>query len=147
MAPMIYTKSICSRERIEISHKGNMMRDFTYIYDTLNATKKLIEKQFNYYKIINKEYSYPCSTSSAPDKILNTSNQESIAIMNSTELLDIEIGFKVIKTFNEFQLYDIQSTSPSNKLLHNWTGLKPYKSIIKRIRYFIEFYQSYYPLN
>ena len=90
------------------------MRDFTYIYDTLNATKKLIEKQFNYYKIFDKECPYPCSTSSAPDKILNTSNQESIAIMNSTELLEIEIGFKQqLRLLTNSQLYDIQSTSPS----------------------------------
>ena len=147
MAPMIYTKSICSRERIEIIHKGNMMKDFTYIYDTVNATKKLIEKQFNYYTIISKEYSYPCCTNSAPDKILKIGNQESIAIMNSTELLEIEIGIKVIKNFNEFQLYDIQSIFASTELLHNLTGLKPYKSIFKKISYFIEFYKSYYPLN
>jgi len=147
MAPMIFTKSICSKERIEIFNNGNMMRDFNYIYDKVNASIKLIEKQVNHYKIISKEYSYPCCTSSAPEKIINIGNQESISIMNFTELLEKEIGIKVIKTFKEFQLCVIQPTSASTELLHNWTGLKPYKSIIKRIRYFIEFYKSYYPLN
>ena len=79
--------------------------------------------------------------------LINIGNQESISIMNFTELLEKEIGIKVIKTFKEFQLCVVQPTSASTELLHNWTGLKPYKSIIKRIRYFIEFYKSYYPLN
>ncbi len=146
MAPMIFTKSIFSREPIEIFNNGNMMRDFTYIDDAVNATIKLIEKPAYADKTFDKECPNP-SSSWAPYRIFNIGNQESIPLMNFIELLEKEIGIKAIKTFKEFQLGDVQSTSASTELLNNWTGLKPYTSINKGIRNFIEWYKSYYDLN
>ena len=44
MAPMIFTKAILSDEEISIYNNGEMMRDFTYIDDVIDAITKCINK-------------------------------------------------------------------------------------------------------
>ena len=91
MAPMIFTKAIFEKKPIEIFNNGNMMRDFTYIDDVINAIIKLIHKP----AIIDEEFDKlnPNPSSSwAPYRIFNIGNQESIPLMNFIEILENEIG-------------------------------------------------------
>ena len=145
MAPMIFTKAIFEKKPIEIFNNGNMMRDFTYIDDVINAIIKLIHKP----AIIDEEFDKfnPNPSSSwAPYRIFNIGNQESIPLMNFIEILENEIGIKAIKNFKEFQKGDVQSTFASIKLLEKWTGFKPYTPINIGIRKFIDWYKNYYHL-
>ena len=145
MAPMIFTKAIFEKKPIEIFNNGNMMRDFTYIDDVINAIIKLIHKP----AIIDEEFDKlnpNPSTSWAPYRIFNIGNQESIPLMNFIEILENEIGIKAIRNFKEFQKGDVQSTFASIKLLEKWTGFKPYTPISKGIRKFIDWYKTYYHL-
>ena len=145
MAPMIFTKAIFEKKPIEIFNNGNMMRDFTYIDDVINAIIKLIHKP----AIIDEEFDKlnPNPSSSwAPYRIFNIGNQESIPLMNFIEILENEIGIKAIKNFKEFQKGDVQSTFASIKLLEKWTGFKPYTPINIGIRKFIDWYKTYYHL-
>ena len=145
MAPMIFTKAIFEKKPIEIFNNGNMMRDFTYIDDVINAIIRLIHKP----AIIDEEFDKlnPNPSSSwAPYRIFNIGNQESIPLMNFIEILENEIGIKAIKNFKEFQKGDVQSTFASIKLLEKWTGFKPYTPINIGIRKFIDWYKNYYHL-
>jgi len=145
MAPMIFTKAIFEKKPIEIFNNGNMMRDFTYIDDVINAIIRLIHKP----AIIDEEFDKlnpNPSTSWAPYRIFNIGNQESIPLMNFIEILENEIGIKAIKNFKEFQKGDVQSTFASIKLLEKWTGFKPYTPINIGIRKFIDWYKNYYHL-
>mgnify|MGYP001196067213 FL=1 len=145
MAPMIFTKAIFEKKPIEIFNNGNMIRDFTYIDDVINAIIRLIHKP----AIIDEEFDKlnpNPSTSWAPYRIFNIGNQESIPLMNFIEILENEIGIKAIKNFKEFQKGDVQSTFASIKLLEKWTGFKPYTPINIGIRKFIDWYKSYYHL-
>ena len=145
MAPMIFTKAIFEKKPIEIFNNGNMMRDFTYIDDVINAIIRLIHKP----AIIDEEFDKlnpNPSTSWAPYRIFNIGNQESIPLMNFIEILENEIGIKAIKNFKEFQKGDVQSTFASIKLLEKWTGFKPYTPINIGIRKFIDWYKTYYHL-
>ena len=145
MAPMIFTKAIFSKKPIEIFNNGNMMRDFTYIDDVVDAIIKLIDKPAKIDEEFDKLNPNP-SSSWAPYRIFNIGNQESIPLMNFIEVLEKEIGIKAIKNFKEFQQGDVQSTSASIKLLQKWTGFKPYTSINEGIKKFIDWYKTYYHL-
>ena len=145
MAPMIFTKAIFEKKPIEIFNNGNMMRDFTYIDDVINAIIRLIHKPATIDEEFDKLNPNP-STSWAPYRIFNIGNQESIPLMNFIEILENEIGIKAIKNFKEFQKGDVQSTFASIKLLEKWTGFKPYTPINEGIRKFIDWYKNYYHL-
>jgi len=145
MAPMIFTKAIFEKKPIEIFNNGNMMRDFTYIDDVINAIIRLIHKPARIDEEFDKLNPNP-STSWAPYRIFNIGNQESIPLMNFIEILENEIGIKAIKNFKEFQKGDVQSTFASIKLLEKWTGFKPYTPINIGIRKFIDWYKTYYHL-
>ncbi len=145
MAPMIFTKAIFEKKPIEIFNNGNMMRDFTYIDDVINAIIRLIHKPATIDEEFDKLNPNP-STSWAPYRIFNIGNQESIPLMNFIEILENEIGIKAIKNFKEFQKGDVQSTFASIKLLEKWTGFKPYTPINIGIRKFIDWYKTYYHL-
>ena len=145
MAPMIFTKAIFEKKPIEIFNNGNMMRDFTYIDDVINAIIRLIHKPATIDEEFDKLNPNP-STSWAPYRIFNIGNQESIPLMNFIEILENEIGIKAIKNFKEFQKGDVQSTFASIKLLEKWTGFKPYTPINIGIRKFIDWYKNYYHL-
>ena len=145
MAPMIFTKAIFEKKPIEIFNNGNMMRDFTYIDDVINAIIRLIHKPATIDEEFDKLNPNP-STSWAPYRIFNIGNQESIPLMNFIEILENEIGIKAIKNFKEFQKGDVQSTFASIKLLEKWTGFKPYTPINVGIRKFVDWYKNYYHL-
>ena len=143
MAPMIFTKSIFEGVPIRIFNNGDMMRDFTYIDDVVEIIIKLINKPALGNKKFNTNEPEP-STSWAPHRIFNIGNQEPIRLMDFVESLEKEIGINAKKTYEGFQQGDVKSTYASIDSLEEWIGYKPYTSISKGIRDFVEWYKIYY---
>ena len=143
MAPMIFTKSIFEGLPIKIFNKGDMIRDFTYIDDVADSIVKLVEKPALSNKNFNPNNPEP-ATSWAPHRIFNIGNQEPINLMDFINILENEIGIKAIKNFEVFQKGDVKSTYASIESLQKWIGYKPYTSINKGIKEFVEWYKLYY---
>ena len=143
MAPMIFTKSIFEGVPIRIFNNGDMIRDFTYIDDVVEAITKLINKPALGNINFNTNEPEP-STSWAPHRIFNIGNQEPIALMDFINTLEEEIGIKAKKTYEGFQKGDVKSTSASIHSLKEWVGYTPYTSIKKGIKDFVEWYKVYY---
>ena len=146
MAPMIFTKSIFEGVPIRIFNNGDMIRDFTYIDDVVEAITKLINKPALGNRNFNTNAPEP-STSWAPHRIFNIGNQEPIALMDFINTLEEEIGIKAKKSYEGFQKGDVKSTSASIHSLKEWVGYTPYTSIKKGIKDFVEWYKIYYNLT
>ena len=146
MAPMIFTKSIFEGVPLRIFNNGDMMRDFTYIGDVINVIINLIDKPALPNKNFNRNKPEP-STSWAPHRIFNIGNQEPIPLMDFIRSLEKEIGIKAKKSFEEFQQGDVKSTYASIDSLQEWIGYKPYTSIKKGVRDFVQWYKVYYNLT
>jgi len=146
MAPMIFTKSIFEGKPIRVFNNGDMMRDFTYVDDVVDSIIKLIEKPALANKNFNKNHPEP-STSWAPHRIFNIGNQEPIPLMDFIRTLEKEIGIKAKKTYEGFQEGDVKSTHACIESLQEWIGYKPYTSIDKGVRDFVEWYKIYYNFN
>ncbi len=143
MAPMIFAESILKNHPIKIFNNGDMMRDFTYIDDVVEAIVGCCRKpacsdpQFDF---LNPNP----SKSFAPHMIFNVGNGISISLMRFIELLEKEFKKEAIKEYLPMQLGDVQKTFSDIKNIDNWIGFKPKISIENGIKKFVNWYLDYY---
>ena len=143
MAPMIFTNAIFSDEKINIYNNGEMMRDFTYIDDVIDAIRECIKKPAENSKDFNKKYPDP-SSSFAKHKIFNVGNGNPINLMDFIERLELCIGKSAKKVFKPMQKGDVVETSANITNLNSWVGFKPKTEIDDGISQFVEWYKGYY---
>ena len=143
MAPMLFTKSILSNEKINIFNKGNMSRDFTYIDDVTEILFRLINKPATKDKFFKKEN--PITPSSwAPHRIFNIGNNKSVNLMDFISTLEKELGKKGVKNFMEFQKGDVQNTCSDSSNIYDWIKFKPSTPLNEGIKEFVNWYEIYY---
>ena len=143
MAPMIFTKSIFSKQKIKIFNNGDMKRDFTYIDDVVEIIFRLTKRPATKNQYFDKNNPDP-ATSWAPFRIFNIGNNNPISLMQFIKALEKEIGIEAEKEFLEMQLGDVKSTHSKNELIREWTNYEPITELEDGIKRFISWYRSYY---
>tara|TARA_A100000164_G_scaffold319283_1_gene300817 strand:- start:2367 stop:3398 length:1032 start_codon:yes stop_codon:yes gene_type:complete len=143
MAPMIFTKSIFSKQKIKIFNNGDMFRDFTYIDDVVEIIFRLTKRPATKNQYFDKNNPDP-ATSWAPFRIFNIGNNNPISLMQFIKALEKEIGIEAEKEFLEMQLGDVKSTHSKNELIREWTNYEPITELEDGIKRFISWYRSYY---
>jgi len=143
MAPMIFTKSIFSKQKIKIFNNGEMFRDFTYIDDVVEIIFRLIKRPARKNKDFDKNNPDP-ATSWAPFRIFNIGNNNPISLMKFIKALEKEIGIEAKKEFLEMQPGDVKSTHSNNQLIREWTDYEPTTKLEDGIKKFISWYCSFY---
>ena len=133
MAPMIFTKSIFSKEPIRIYNNGEMARDFTYIDDVVEFLSRLITIP-----------PIADSDNKNPYRIVNIGNSTSINLMKFIEILEREIGFESIKNFMDMQLGDVKVTYADTRYVEKLTNYKAQTNLSDGIKSFINWYRLYY---
>ncbi len=143
MAPMIFTKSILSKEPIKIFNNGEMQRDFTYIEDVVECTVKCSYKPA--IRDINFDSNNPNpSTSLAPHRIFNIGNNKPINLLRFVEIIEDKLGVKAIKEFYPLQLGDAKNTYADTSRINEWINYNPKYNLENGIDKFISWYKSYY---
>lgn len=133
MAPMIFTKSIFSKEPIRIYNNGEMSRDFTYIDDVIEFLSRLITIP----PIVD-------SDNKNPYRIVNIGNSTSINLMMFIKILEREIGLDSIKNFMDMQLGDVKVTYADTRYIEELTNYKAQTNLSDGIKSFINWYKLYY---
>ena len=144
MALFKFTKNILSGKSIDVYNNGNMIRDFTYIDDLVNAIylltfKNPLESQKSKEIIKNDSLS-----DVAPFRIVNIGNSRPINLLHFITELEKVLGINGKKNFLEMQDGDIYKTHSDITLLENLIGFQPKTSIHEGITKFVEWYKSYY---
>ena len=142
MAPMIFTKAILSGDEINIFNHGEMMRDFTYIDDVVEAIMGCIDKPAESSQNFDRNNPDP-SISFAKHKIFNVGNGNPIKLMEFIELLELSIGKSAKKVFKPMQKGDVMATSANIKKLNDWVGYEPKISLVEGINKFVNWYKGY----
>ena len=143
MAPMIFANSIIKRKPIKIFNNGDMMRDFTYIDDVIDAILGCCIKpaQVDY----NFDFINPNPARSfAPHMIFNVGNGKSVPLLKFIDLLEKELKIEAIREFLPMQLGDVKETYSDNSYINAWTGFEPKTSIEEGIKKFIKWFKEYY---
>ena len=143
MALFKFTKAILSGESIKVFNYGNHHRDFTYIDDIVEGIVRVIDRPAE----PNNKWSGLApspSSSSAPWRIYNIGNNNSITLMNYIKALELSLDTKAVIEFLPLQLGDVPDTQADVEDFVNAFGYKPNITVEKGVANFVNWYREYY---
>ncbi len=129
MAPIIFTKSILKKNKIEIFNNGKNFRDFTYIDDIIDGVIKVYKnsKKINYNNMI-----------------YNIGNGKPINILSFVEELEKQLKIKAIKRYISPQAGDMVRTASNISRIKKHFNYNPKTNFKKGISKFLSWYKNYY---
>ena len=143
MALFLFTRAILEDKPIKVFNKGDMVRDFTYIDDIIDALIYLINKPATNKLNFNK--ANPVSSSSwSPYKVFNLGNSNPVPLMTFIKEIEESLGKCAKKEYLPLQQGDVPATYSSPDLLNEWINFKPNTSVKKGISEFIKWYKDFY---
>lgn len=143
MALFKFTKAIVNDEVIDVYNHGNMMRDFTYVDDIVEAISRLVKKPAS----PNKDWSgvNPDPGSSyAPYKVYNIGNNSPVRLMEFVEAIENKLGKEAKKNYMDLQPGDVPETYANVDDLFRDIDFKPETTIQEGVNKFIDWYLEYY---
>ncbi|WP_414047244.1 NAD-dependent epimerase [Macrococcus equi] len=146
MALFKFTDAIVNDKPIDVYNHGEMMRDFTYVDDIVEAISRLIDKPAKCNPAWNGDNPDP-SSSKAPYKVYNIGNNSPVKLMEFIEAIENKLGKIAVKNFMELQPGDVPKTYANVDDLFNNIDFKPQTKIQDGVNQFIDWYLDYYSVN
>lgn len=146
MALFKFTKAIVNDETIDVYNHGNMMRDFTYVDDIVEAISRLVKRPAQ----PNPEWSGANpdpSSSYAPYKIYNIGNNSPVRLMEFVEAIENKLNKIAKKNYMDLQPGDVPETYANVDDLFRDIDFKPETTIQDGVNNFIDWYLDYYSVN
>lgn len=138
MAYFSFTKKILEGKTISLFNNGQMLRDFTYIDDIIEAITRLISIRPD------------VDDSKAPFALHNIGNHSPVALLDfvhtlEQSLLRVKLQFPELKTeLLPMQPGDVQQTFADISSLEKAVGFRPSTSLSDGLFEFASWYKSYY---
>jgi len=145
MALFIFTKAILEGKPIEVFNNGKMQRDFTYIDDIVEGVVRTLDHKARPNPAWSGERPDP-GTSSAPARIYNIGNHQSVELLRFIEVLEQALGKKAEKKLMPIQPGDVPATYADINDLTRDVGFTPSTSIEVGIPRFVEWYRKFYKI-
>ncbi len=143
MALFKFTKAILADEPIQVFNQGNMIRDFTYVDDIVEAVVRLIDRPAAPDTTWSGDTPSP-ATSYAPYRIFNIGNNNPIQLIRYIQALENCLGKKAQMEMLPMQEGDVPATSADIFRLQAATGFRPTVEVETGIAKFVEWYLEYY---
>ncbi|TDL93398.1 NAD-dependent epimerase [Macrococcus brunensis] len=144
MALFKFTDSIINRKPIDVYNNGNMMRDFTFVDDIVEAISRLVtlppQRQ-------DACQSYSPNESDAPYKIYNIGNNAPVKLEDFINAIEKSTGIAAIKNYMELQPGDVPETYADVSDLFETIDFKPNTSIESGVEKFVNWYIDYYDVD
>lgn len=143
MAMYLFTHAISKGKPVRLFNSGKMRRDFTFIDDIVEGVVRLINVEATPNLLFSPSDPDPAS-SSAPWRIYNIGNSQTVELYRIIELLEQEIGKKAILEMLPMQDGDVEATWADTDDLYKATGYAPYTPIEKGIHEYVHWHMNYY---
>ena len=143
MALFIFTKAILEGKPIEVFNHGKMCRDFTYIDDIVEGVIRTLNHPATPNQAWSGDRPDP-GTSSAPARIYNIGNHQSVELLRFIEVLENALGKKAVKKLLPIQPGDVPATYADIEDLTRDVGFKPATPIEEGIPRFVRWYREFY---
>jgi len=143
MAYFSFTRDILAGKTINVFNHGKMQRDFTYIDDIVEGVTRITQKIPQGVEGWTPE-SGDCSRSSAPYKIYNIGNHNSVELGTFIETIENALGKKADKNYMEMQPGDVLATYANVDDLTADVGFAPNTPLADGIGKFVEWYRDFY---
>lgn len=146
MALFKFTKNIIEGKPIDVYNNGNMMRDFTFVDDIVEAISRLVDKPAQPDPEWSGEKPNP-GTSYAPYQIYNIGNNSPVNLMDFITAIEEKLGIEAKKNFMPLQAGDVPETYANVDDLYQDIDFKPQTSIKEGVGKFIDWYLDYYQIK
>ncbi len=141
MAFFLFTGKIFKGEPIDIFNDGDLLRDFTYIDDLVEAIRRLMDvPPETGHHIIRGDSLSPV----APYRLVNIGNSSPVRLMDYIDAIETAIGRKAIKNLLGMQPGDVKQTYADVRLLKALTGYTPDTDYRTGIAKFVSWFREYY---
>ena len=141
MAYYSFTRKILAGARIPVFNHGDLMRDFTYIDDIVEAVVRVVDRPAP--AAGEAALSSP-ATSSAPYRLYNIGNSSPVPLMTFIETLGRTLGVQPELEMLPMQPGDVHVTSADITDLERAVGFRPYTPLETGLARFVEWYKSYH---
>ena len=132
MALFIFTRAILEGKPIRVFNGGDMLRDFTYVDDIVDAVTALVEKP------------HPGAQGSSTARLFNIGHGSPVNLMDFVHAVENALGRKAEIEFAPMQAGDVRSTYASTEKLRAEIGYVPSTPIQVGVGRFVEWYRSHY---
>lgn len=143
MALFKFTRAILEGSPIDIYNHGDMVRDFTYIDDIVEALVRVSRV------IPQPDGSWDGSdpdpaTSRAPYRIYNIGGSNPVKLMDFIRVLEKSLGREALKNLLPLQKGDVVATWADARDLEDAVGFRPRVTVEEGIDRFVGWYRDYY---
>lgn len=143
MALFKFTEAIVNDIPIDVYNYGNMMRDFTYVDDIVEAIALLVKKPAEPNPDWSGDHPDP-SSSNAPYKIYNIGNNNPVKLMDFIEAIENKLEKKAEKNYLQMQSGDVPETYADVDDLYKNINFKPQTNIQTGVNHFVDWFLKYY---
>ena len=144
MALFKFTRSMLAGEAIDVYNHGEMMRDFTYVEDLVEAIRRLIDaapvRPESAEDIAEGDSLSPV----APWRVVNIGNSKPVQLGDMIAAIEDALGIEAKRNLMPMQPGDVPATWADAELLRTLTGYVPETDIREGVRRFVAWYRDYY---
>ena len=144
MALFKFTRAMLAGEAIDVYNHGEMMRDFTYVEDLVEAIRRLIDaapiRPESAEDIAEGDSLSPV----APWRVVNIGNSKPVQLGDMIAAIEDALGIEAKRNLMPMQPGDVPATWADAELLRTLTGYVPETDIREGVRRFVAWYRDYY---
>lgn len=144
MALFKFTRAMLAGEAIDVYNHGEMMRDFTYVEDLVEAIRRLIDaapvRPESAEDIAEGDSLSPV----APWRVVNIGNSKTVQLGDMIAAIEDALGIEAKRNLMPMQPGDVPATWANAELLRTLTGYVPETDIREGVRRFVAWYRDYY---
>ncbi|QKG71854.1 NAD-dependent epimerase/dehydratase family protein [Erythrobacter mangrovi] len=144
MALFKFTRAMLNGEPIDVYNHGEMMRDFTYIDDLVEAIRRLVDtppvRPDSAEAIAEGDSLSPV----APWRVVNIGNSQPVQLGDMIAAVEDALGVTAQRNLMPMQPGDVPATWADAELLRSLTGYVPQTDIRQGVQRFVEWYRDYY---
>ena len=144
MALFKFTRAMLAGEPIDVYNHGEMMRDFTYVEDLVEAIRRLVDvvpaRPDSPDDIADGDSLSPV----APWRVVNIGNSQPIELGGMIAAIEEALGIEAKRNLLPMQPGDVPATWADAELLRELTGYAPQTDLREGVRRFVDWYRDYY---
>ena len=143
MSPMLFARAICDGSPIDVFNGGAMSRDYTYVDDIVEGVVRVMDAIPAAHPGFDPADPDP-ATSSAPWRLYNIGNHQSVPLLEFIETLERALGRSAIKRLLPMQPGDVVATRADVDDLMAAVGFAPSTPLATGIGRFVAWFRDYY---
>ena len=144
MALFKFTKAMLAGDAIDVYNHGEMMRDFTFVEDLVEAIRRLVDTPPTRPDEPEDIDGGDSLSPVAPWRIVNIGNSRPVQLGDMIAAVEEALGVEAKRNLMPMQPGDVPATWADADLLQSLTGYVPQTDIREGVGKFVEWYRDYY---